>query len=307
MDEPKAIPEQAKLDAAKLELTKPESAKAEVARLDLPRVEAPSLSPAGPLAEPLAEPVAEPVTEHFHAASERRAAPKETVLLGTRFIWPSLGLRPRQKRQALLAASVAMAGALGAVLGASASGSFAAKPAPVAQVRAATVDDHKALEQQLARLASQVSTLKTSLEAANKTAAVQNAQMAKIAERAERIERNAGAELVTGSISAPQTVPAAASSTPLPTPRPAPRIAAVEATPPPPTPSRPQIVQDWAVRGARNGYVFVESRGELFQVEPGAPLPGLGPVQSIKRLDGRWVVTTPKGIIVSMRDRRYFE
>jgi hypothetical protein len=36
-------------------------------------------------------------------------------------------------------------------------------------------------------------------------------------------------------------------------------------------------------------------------------LPGLGPVQSIKKLEGRWVVTTPRGIIVSMRDRRYFE
>jgi hypothetical protein len=39
----------------------------------------------------------------------------------------------------------------------------------------------------------------------------------------------------------------------------------------------------------------------------GAPLPGIGPVEQIKRQDGRWVVVTPKGIIVSMRDRRYFE
>ena len=34
---------------------------------------------------------------------------------------------------------------------------------------------------------------------------------------------------------------------------------------------------------------------------------GLGPVEQIKRQDGRWVVVTPKGLIVSMRDRRYFE
>jgi hypothetical protein len=51
----------------------------------------------------------------------------------------------------------------------------------------------------------------------------------------------------------------------------------------------------------------VESRGEIYQVQLGAPLPGLGPVQSVKRQHGRWVVLTPKGIIVSMRDRRYFE
>ena len=50
-----------------------------------------------------------------------------------------------------------------------------------------------------------------------------------------------------------------------------------------------------------------ENHGEVYQVVLGAPLPGLGPVESIKRQDGRWVVTTPKGIIVSMRDRRYFE
>jgi hypothetical protein len=51
----------------------------------------------------------------------------------------------------------------------------------------------------------------------------------------------------------------------------------------------------------------VENHGELYQVVLGAPLPGLGPVQSVKRQDGRWVVLTPKGIIVSMRDRRYFD
>jgi hypothetical protein len=30
-------------------------------------------------------------------------------------------------------------------------------------------------------------------------------------------------------------------------------------------------------------------------------------VQSVKRENGRWMVVTPRGIIVSMRDRRYFE
>ena len=44
---------------------------------------------------------------------------------------------------------------------------------------------------------------------------------------------------------------------------------------------------------------IVENHGEIYQVVLGAPLPGLGPVQSVKRQDGRWVVLTPKGIIVS--------
>ena len=91
--------------------------------------------------------------------------------------------------------------------------------------------------------------------------------------------------------------------TPLPSPRPASRIAAVE----PPPPARPSVVAGWTIRDTRNGYVYVKNHGELYQVVLGAPLPGLGPVQSVKRQDGRWVVLTPKGIIVSMRDRRYFE
>jgi hypothetical protein len=36
-------------------------------------------------------------------------------------------------------------------------------------------------------------------------------------------------------------------------------------------------------------------------------MPGLGPVETIKREEGRWIVVTPKGIIVSMRDRAHFQ
>ena len=96
-------------------------------------------------------------------------------------------------------------------------------------------------------------------------------------------------------------MPAAPTYADVPTPKPAPRMAMAQSQAPRP------IVRDWSVRGARNGYVYVEGRyGDVYQVVPGAPLPGLGPVESIRRLDGRWVVTTPKGIIVSMQDRGSF-
>jgi hypothetical protein len=39
----------------------------------------------------------------------------------------------------------------------------------------------------------------------------------------------------------------------------------------------------------------------VFEVVPGANLPGLGKVETIRRHDGRWVVMTPKGMIVSQR------
>ena len=282
-----------------------DSAKAEVGKLDLPNVESPSISPDDLVSVPIAEPVLEPVAE-MPAALVAESPPEPVADVrapaaepGLQIIWPTFNvpkLRPRQKRYALLAASVVFAGALGAIVGAAASGAFSTSPP---QVNAAAVEDRKAMEQSIARLAKEVTTLKTTLDATNKAA---HAQIAKIS---ERIERNTSAELVTGSISAPQTVPAATSPTPVPVPRPAPRIAAVDTAPPPP--ARPQIVQDWSVREARDGYVYVQGHGDVYQVVPGAPLPGLGTVESIKQKDGRWVVTTPKGIIVSMRDRRYFE
>jgi hypothetical protein len=270
-----------------------ESAKAEVAKLDLPSVESPSISPAGPLTEPTGEPV---------IAAAPAAEPASGIAPAA---WPSAdSLKPRQKRNALLAASVAIAGAIGAIVGAAASGGFTT-PAP--QVAVATIEDSKALEQQISRLAKEVTVLKTSLDATSKTASAQTAQIAKINERADRIERSVTAELVTGSISAPQTVPvaqaAAPTTTPLPTPRPAPRVAAPAVA----QPFRPQIIQDWAIREARDGMIYVQGHGDTYQIVPGAPLPGLGNVQSVKRIDGRWVVQTPKGIIVSMRDRRFFE
>lgn len=251
---------------------------------ELPSVESPPISPAtetpaiatdtpAPAIEPIAAatPAVEPITDAVPVAK------------------PRFVLKARHKHYALLAASVTFAAALGAVVGALASGGYSTPARP----DVAAIEQNKAMQQSIARLGKEVTTLKASLEQANKSAHI---QIAKISERLE----HATAE-VTGSISAPQTT--APVLTPLPSPRPTPRIAAVE----PPPPARPSVVAGWTIRDTRNGYVYVENHGELYQVVLGAPLPGLGPVQSVKRQDGRWVVLTPKGIIVSMRDRRYFE
>jgi hypothetical protein len=187
----------------------------------------------------------------------------------------------------LLAASVTFAAALGAIAGALATTGFSAPPP--AQPDIAAIEQNQAMQQSIAKLGKEITTLKASLEQANKSA---QTQIAKISERFD----HAAAE-ITGSIAAPQT------TTPLPVPRPVPRVAAPE----PPAPAREPVVSGWTIRDIRNGYVFVESHGEIFLVQPGARLPGLGPVQSVKRQDGRWMVVTPRGIIVSMRDRRYFE
>jgi hypothetical protein len=251
---------------------------------ELPEVDSPSISPA---------------TETPAIATDAPATAIEAIKAETPVVEPIADaipvaksrfvLRPRHKRYALLAASVTFAAALGAVVGALASGGYSTPARP----DVAAVEENKAMQQSIARLGKEITTLKTSLDQANKTA---HTQIAKISERLE----HATAE-VTGSISAPQTT--APVLAPLPSPRPAQRFAAVE----PPPPARPSVVAGWTIRDIRNGYVYVENHGELYQVVLGAPLPGLGPVQSVKRQDGRWVVLTPKGIIVSMRDRRYFD
>jgi hypothetical protein len=275
----------------------PETAPLKAAASDLPVVESPSISPADLVKTGDAdlEPASAPIPE---LATEAPPAGEKVSTLIDRALYlnlPHIALRPRHKRYALLAASVAIAAALGGIIGALATGNS------TPPVNVAALEENKAMQQSVAKLVKEVTTLKANLEEANKFAHNQVAKLdAKIGTKLEERLKKDAAE-ITGSISAPQTVAAAAA--PLPTPRPAPRIASVESQPS----ARLPIVPDWSIRDARGGYIYVESRGDIYQIVPGAPLPGLGPVESVKRLDGRWVVTTPKGIIVSMRDRRYFE
>ncbi len=257
-------------------------------KIDLPSVESPSISPA------TSEAVAEPATAAPIAATQPEeiggiaadVVPAQSIL--SRFT-----LRPRHKRHALLVASVALAAAVGAVFGAATSGGFSKSTA----VEVA-VEENKATQKSVTLLAKEITALKASLETANKSA---HSQIAKISERLNRDGTD-----ITGSISPPQTIPSVPQTTlpqqqaaPLPMPRPAP---SAEASLP-----RMSIVADWSIRETHDGYVYVQGHGEVYQVVPGAPLPGLGPVEQIRRQDGRWLVVTPKGIIVSMRDRRYFE
>lgn len=278
-----------------------------VAKAELPVVESPSISPAD-LVKTIdsdLEPASKPIPELAAATPQPKSfdgVEFKPMPLEPKRMW----LRPRHKRYALLAASVAVAAALGGVIGALATGGPATLP-----VNVAALEESKAMQQSVAKLAKEVTTLRANLEEANKATRAQVAKVenkldakidGKIARLDERLKKEA--EAVTGSISAPQTVAAAAEpQEPVPMPRPAPRVASVESQ----AAGRLPVVPGWSIRDARGGYLYVESRGDIYQIVPGASLPGLGPVESIKRLEGRWVVKTPRGIIVSMRDRRYFE
>ena len=248
-------------------------------KAELPQIESPSISPAEP------QPESTPVADTAPLAVASAPAAK-----------PTFRLRPRHKRLALLAASVTLAAALGSVVGAITTRTLAAAPKPEATV--AALEDRKAVQQSIAHLSKEIAALKTNLDATSRTA---HSEMTKIAARLAAAEAD-----ITGSITPPQTVPPAAApqeaATPLPVPRPSPaEIAAAQAS------VRLALVPDWSLRSARDGVAFVETHGEIYEAVLGAPLPGLGPVQTIKREGGRWMVVTPRGIIVSMRDRHYFE
>jgi len=275
----------------------------EAASAALPAVESPSISPAKaeePVAEDTLAPT--PVAERPVPESDSPIAPAAVVR--------PLRLALRRRRMALLAASVTLAAALGAVIGAVAAGSLSGSHEEVAGQQ-----DRKVMQQSIARLGNELSTLKASLDAAGKSAHAQTAQLAKLSQalneklaattKANEALARAGAE-VTGSISAPQAVPAV--ETPLPQPRPPQQFAAATTTDSQP---RPLIVPGWSVRGAARGTVLVEGHGDIFEVVPGVNLPGLGRVESIRRVDGRWIVATPKGLIVSavapVRAPRYFD
>src|SRR5262245_34588507 len=248
-------------------------------RIDLPAVESPSISPVelGEASDSAAASTAEEAE-----ASTAGTARENTSFSLVEFTAPKrprFALRSRHKRYALLVASVAIAAVVGAVTGAATTGGFSKAP----PVDVAGVEENKAMQQSVARLTKEITSLKASLDAANRSA---SSQIAKISERLNRETTN-----VTGSVP-PQTQA---------TPAPARPELAANATQP-----RLSILPDWTIRETRDGLVYVQGHGDIYQVVPGAPLPGLGPVEQIRRQDGRWLVVTPKGIIVSMRDRRYF-
>ena len=275
------------------------AAKPEATGEALPSVESPSISPAKADEPAVAEATAakdEPV-----ASSDSPIAPRTNVV--------PLRLALRRRRMALLAASVTVAAIFGAVIGAAATASLAGT-----HEQTAGLQQQKAMQQTIARLGSELSTLKASLDAASKSAHAQTAQLSKLSEalheklaanlKANETLARAGAE-VTGSISAPQTTaaqPQTQTVEPTPLPQPRPQMAAIQSEP------RPLVVPDWRVRGMARGAVLVEGHGGIFEVVPGARLPGLGRVQSIRRIDGRWIVQTPRGLIVSAaRARPYFD
>ena len=225
---------------------------------ELPAVESPPLSPAGASSEEPVEAEAVAGTEasadieapadvESLAASEDEAVVSAVAAPRARF-----QLSRRNQRRVTMAAWVALVAGFGALFG----GAIGNGLTDHRNVDVASVDQRQAMQQSIDQLAKQVSDLKAKLAVA--TAATQS----QVAKTSARADRGSGSD-VTGSI--PK-----ARLTPVPLPRPAPRIAAAV--------SRPAVVRNWRILRSRGGLIDVEGRDGIYEVVPGAVLPGLGRV-----------------------------
>jgi hypothetical protein len=235
---------------------------------------------------------AEKFEERKPSSADAGATSREVIPLAVRVARARASRR--FSRFTWLAASVVLAAAFGAtagVLGASGLARLVGESAPAAP----SAD----LQNTIAQLRSEIAALKAGVDAAGRST---SAQYGKLVERFDRVERaqsvaaksdaalpkeankeaaKEASKETTGSIALPSGTAAAS----------------------PPAPVPPAgVVPGWAVRDVYRGVALLQSRlGGMVEVEPGDVLPSLGRIESIRRQDGRWVVTTSKGMITSMR------
>jgi hypothetical protein len=227
---------------------------------------------------------------------------------------PSAANGSGKRRFAAMAAVAVLATVAGAVGGAVATASFGHSSAAVASTPVAS---DTALAATVARIDSDLVALKASVEHTSKTDVTQfnktndrldkiekaqaepAAKLAKLSEAVEKLHAAAPAvaaasqpasKEVTGSVTPPATGPAAAAAAPK---------SNVQTADAKGDFGRLPTLDDWVLRDVANGGALIEGRRGMFEVYAGDPVPGLGRVDAIRRQDGRWVVVTSRGLIVS--------
>jgi hypothetical protein len=292
LDPPKlAMP---KVDMSKLDMPAIQTPKIEsdAATIEIPKIEVPKLKLATIEAPRIAPEIDElkPASEHAAAdAGADEAVPQPPPAQ------PPQPSAPIVNRVTLLAASLALAAALGGMVGTlGALGLARPNPAPVVAVARTGVEEFQALKENVVQARVELAALKASIETGNRNA---GAQLTKIGERIERVERlqsEPAAKLskavdtldrlaraeglsskdVTGSVAPPQAIAGQVG----------------------------KAIDGWVVRDVRRGTAFIEGRMGVIEVDQGDIVPGIGRVDAIrKQPDGRWVVVTTRGNIMSAR------
>lgn len=249
----------------------------------LPLVDAPAIDPAISVEATAAEASA---TQRFRDAAAAQIA-------------AARGRLEQRKMSSVMAVALiaSLAGGFGTVL---ATGAIAHFTAPADQ-RAAQA---RAFDDAIARIEDEINALRGKVE---RTAELNATQAHKTSERFERIEK-AQAEPVARLSKLTETVEklrvANASAAPAQPASPAGDITgsvkpAPAASGAKPQPVKPAIVEGWTLREVDRDAALIEGKRGLFETYVGDTIPGLGRVEGFRKQDGRWVVVTAKGLIVS--------
>ena len=229
------------------------------------------------------------------AASQERAPEKEAGAGHLRYL--------------PLAASIALAAVLGGLAGAAATAHWSHETAPPA-ANAQMAEATRALDDRLAQLGAEMTTLKTSMAVVQRNTGLQSgklgerlerlekaqvepsAKLAKLAEAVDRLERRPVPAAAPAHSAAQSAAPATADVT-------------GSVAPAGKKETQPPYAEGWRLRDYYYGRAVVENpNGRMFEIGPGSNLPGLGRVDAIKREDGRIVVVTRNGLIAASIEPR---
>jgi hypothetical protein len=215
-------------------------------------------------------------------------------------IAPEQGSHRRLPAYAPLAAAIVFAAALGAIAGAATTSSLLRDSSPPADMIAANAN--RALQDSVAQLGSELSTLKAGIASAQRSTST---QFGKLAERLDHTEK-AQAEPVGKLAKIQESIDRLEQRQQhVATAAPAAAAAEVTGSVAPKEEFRPQVAEGWRLRDFYDGRAVVEGRnGMLFRVVPGSNVPGLGKVETIKRENGKVVVVTASGIIAASLEPR---
>ena len=309
-----------KMALAPADLTpKAEAPKAEAPKAEAPKIEAPAIETITPDTPKIGAPTNEPPrieipktatgTRKAELASveapgiapgmdEPKPSAQAEVGAGDAGGEPAAeGTGPRVSRFTLLAASLALAAALGGMAGALAAYGLARPgPAPSVSAGRTNLDEIQALKENVVQARVELAALKVSVDSANRNA---SAQFTRIGERIERIER-IQAEPTTKLNKAVEMLDRISRGDGGQQPK---EVTGSVAPPPANGPNQPPKsgLEGWVVRDVHRGTALIEGRMGIIEVEQGDLVPGLGRVDAIRKQDGRWVVVTSRGLITSGR------
>src|SRR5262245_20952971 len=200
---------------------------------------------------------------------------------------------PYVSRYSVLAASLALAAALGAMVGALIAYGLARPAAIPAAAGRTALEDIQSLKENVVQARVELAALKLSIDSANRNT---GAQLTRISERIDRVEHSQAepAAKLTKAVDALERLSRGEASSKDVT-------GSVVAAAGGVNQSKPAAVEGWVVRDVYRGTALIEGRMGVIEVDQGDVVPGLGRVDAIRKQDGRWVVVTPKGLIMPAR------